>query len=67
LIRNSINDSNVLDENVQTLELEYIDWFCACANWTTQHDIKKYKDQGKLSDHCIFIEQLTQLLIYQIH
>lgn len=50
------NDSNVLDNNIQVLELEYVDWFCACANWATEEDIKKYKDTGKLSNHCIFIE-----------
>lgn len=47
--------NNTLDGKVQKLELEYIVWGCACANWITPKDYKKYEDSG-LSQHCIFIE-----------
>ena len=52
----TFKDSNYLDPNIQTLELEYIDWSCACANWAVENDIDKYKDTGKLSEHCVFSE-----------
>jgi hypothetical protein len=35
--------------------LDYIAWGCACANWVTPADFKKYQDH-KLAEHCIFIE-----------
>ncbi len=51
-----ISDStNTLTGKTETLELEYIDWSCACANWITIVDKKKYKDSG-LVKHSIFIE-----------
>jgi hypothetical protein len=45
-----------LENKVQTLDLHYISWGCACANWTTSIDIHKYQDTGNLSEHCNFIE-----------
>ena len=51
-----ISDStNILEKKVQQLELEYIAWGCACANWITTADRIKYQDSG-LIKHCIFIE-----------
>ena len=51
-----ISDStNTLTGKTETLELEYIDWSCACANWITNEDYKKYNDSG-LAKHTIFIE-----------
>ena len=51
-----ISDStNTLTGKIETLELVYIDWFCACANWITIEDKKKYEDSG-LAMHAIFIE-----------
>jgi hypothetical protein len=51
-----ISDStNILERKVQRLELEYIVWGCACANWITPADRIKYDTNG-LADHCIFIE-----------
>ena len=47
--------TNTLEKKVQKLELEYILWGCACANWVTLSDYKKYSDSG-LATHCIFIE-----------
>ena len=51
-----------LESNEQTLRLEYMSWFCSCANWATPSDLAKYKDTGKLSDHCIFIEPANSSL-----
>jgi hypothetical protein len=51
-----ISDSgNILEKKVQKLELEYILWGCACANWITPADRIKYDTSG-LSEHCIFTE-----------
>jgi hypothetical protein len=48
--------SNKLEEKEQTIELGYISWACACANWATPEDMVTYQDTGKLSEHCLFIE-----------
>jgi hypothetical protein len=47
---------SALENKTQTITLEYIVWGCACANWITKADLKKYEAAGSLSDHCIFIE-----------
>lgn len=50
-----ISDStNTLRGKAENLELEYIVWGCACANWVTPADFEKYQDS--LEEHCIFIE-----------
>lgn len=46
--------TNTLNGKTETLKLNYIVWGCACANWITPDDFKKY--QNDHSDHCIFIE-----------
>lgn len=54
--RKDISDpTNTLNGKTETLELDYIVWGCACANWVTPSDFKKYQN-NKLADHCIFIE-----------
>jgi hypothetical protein len=54
--RKDISDpTNTLSGKTETLELDYIVWGCACANWATPSDFKKYQD-NKLAEHCIFIE-----------
>lgn len=46
---------NILDTKTETLELEYIVFGCACANWIKKEDLKK--DNGKLiMEHYFFIE-----------
>ena len=51
-----ISDStNILEPKIERLELEYILWGCACANWITPADRIKYDTNG-LAEHCIFIE-----------
>jgi hypothetical protein len=51
-----ISDStNTLTGKTENLELEYIVWGCACANWVTPTDFAKYEN-NKLAEHCIFIE-----------
>lgn len=47
--------TNTLTGNTENLELEYIVWGCACANWVTPTDYAKYQ-YDKLIEHCIFIE-----------
>jgi hypothetical protein len=47
--------TNTLTGKTETLELRYIAWGCACANWVTPEDLKKYNDNG-LDKHSIFIE-----------
>lgn len=47
--------SNVLSGKTQSLELHYIVWGCACANWVTPENLEKYKDLN-LDEYCIFIE-----------
>ena len=38
-------------------------WACECANWATVEDINKYKDTGKLSEQCYFIEPADKSII----
>jgi hypothetical protein len=62
-----ISDStNTLTEKIENLELEYIVWGCACANWITPTDLDKYQD-NKLADHCIFIEAANDSLELPIY
>jgi hypothetical protein len=59
-----ISDStNILEPKIQRLELEYIAWGCACANWITPTDRIKYDTNG-LADHCIFIEPADNTLVF---
>ncbi len=58
-----ISDStNILETKIERLELEYILWGCACANWITPADRIKY-DINSLADHCIFIEPADSTLL----
>jgi hypothetical protein len=50
-----LQDLFFLTDKQQTLQLNYIVWGCACANWITPADAAKYKDDS-LAEHCIFIE-----------
>lgn len=49
------NPTNTLTGKTETIELYYIAWACACANWATSADLAKYQDNG-LEHHSIFIE-----------
>ena len=51
--------TNTLNGKTEILKLNYIVWGCACANWVTPADFKKYEDD-KLVEHCIFIEPAHQ-------
>lgn len=53
--------TNTLTGKTENLELEYIVWGCACANWVTPTDFHKYQD-NKLAEHCIFIEPANDSL-----
>jgi hypothetical protein len=49
-----LNDTtNTLTGKTETLELNYIVWGCACANWITDAD---YERDSGIAEHCIFIE-----------
>ena len=52
-----------LEDTIRSLDLEYIAWACACANWATPSDIDRYNDSGKLEDHSIFVEPADSTLI----
>lgn len=58
--------TNTLTGKVEDLELEYIVWGCACANWVTVADWKIYADSG-LEEHCIFIEPADSSLELPIY
>ena len=51
-----------LEDKKQTLQLEFVAWSCACANWATPLDIDRYHDTGALADHCVFIESARKEL-----
>ncbi|MBS3913647.1 MAG: hypothetical protein KG003_04060 [Bacteroidetes bacterium] len=56
IYRKVISDSSNTLENVEKiLKLQYTLWGCACANWISFEDVRKYKDSG-FSKHHIFIE-----------
>lgn len=64
-ITNTVNDTtnalgksmNELDGITQKIELQYVDWVCACANWATLEDIRKANEKdSSLAKKCIFIE-----------
>jgi hypothetical protein len=52
-----------LEDSIRTLDLQYIQWACQCANWATSDDIRLYQDTGKLSEHTFFIEPASDNLI----
>jgi hypothetical protein len=47
--------NNTLTEKTETLQLYYIVWGCACANWVTPEDLEKFQDK-ELDKHAIFLE-----------
>lgn len=56
-----ISPDNALNGKTESLELSYIAWGCACANWVTTADYKIYEDDA-LAKHCIFIEPANSSL-----
>lgn len=62
-----ISDStNTLTGKTENLELDYIVWGCACANWVTPTDFDKYQ-YNKLAEHSIFIEPASDSLELPIY
>lgn len=63
------NPNNKLSGKKETLELVYIAWGCACANWITPENFEKHKNDD-LDKYCIFIEpenknlEIDQFLYY---
>ena len=64
LIFTSCSNKGGLEEQQETLELQYIAWACDCANWATKEDLEKYADNvdNQLANRCIFIEPAHELL-----
>jgi len=58
-IKDISDSTNTLNGKTERLELDYIVWGCACANWVTPTDFEKYQDD-KLAEHCIFIEPASK-------
>lgn len=50
------DSSNKLSGKIENLELRYIAWGCACANWVKSSELNEYETPEKLKEHCIFIE-----------
>jgi len=67
LIFSSCFVENKLEEKEQVLELEYIAWACACANWVTTEDRERYENDENsgdaLSNLTFFIEEANKSLI----
>jgi len=59
------SSTNTLTGKIESLELNYLVWGCACANWITDADYEKY--QGKIAEHCIFIEPANETLVFPIN
>jgi len=53
--------TNTLTGKIENLELNYIVWGCACANWITVTDYNQYQN-NQLEEHCIFIEPANDSL-----
>ncbi len=51
--------TNTLTGKIETLQLEYIAWGCACANWVKPSDFEKYQND-KLKFLFIFIEPASK-------
>ena len=49
------NPNNILESKIQTLELDYAVFGCACADWIKKEDLEKDKSTLNM-EHFIFIE-----------
>ena len=60
----NLDNKGGLEGKIQTLELTYIAWGCACANWATKEDLQKYSGNlgDSLAKRCVFIEPANQTL-----
>lgn len=56
------DDKGVLKDEILTLDLNYLNWACDCANWATQTDIHRYHDNkdDSLAIMSIFIEPASE-------
>ncbi|MFV0529982.1 MAG: carboxypeptidase-like regulatory domain-containing protein [Flavobacteriales bacterium] len=62
--RKDISDpTNKLSNKIETLELQYIVWGCACANWVETSKYAEYGKNGNLSKKTIFLEPENEELI----
>lgn len=60
------DSTNTLSDKIEELELEYVVWGCACANWISPEDRLKYEDSGEFEKHCIHIEAANPELEKQL-
>ena len=51
-----------LENTFNSIELEYVGFFCQCAQWITPDEYGSFKDTGHLSEHTIFIEPINKSL-----
>lgn len=56
------NPNNKLTGKIETLELQYIVWGCACANWVEIDKYEKFQKKGILGEKTIFIEPADKKL-----
>ena len=54
--------NNKLTGKIETLELQYVVWGCACANWVKVGKYEEYQNNGILSIKTIFIEPAEKKL-----
>lgn len=63
IYKQDISDpNNKLTGNVQTLELQYIIWGCACANWVETSVYEESEKNGTLAKKSIFLEPANKEL-----
>jgi hypothetical protein len=55
--------SNNLDGKIQTIKLEHIDVFCACADWIRPDDRAKSDHLESMDRYLIFIEPADKSLL----
>jgi len=58
------DDKGGLQEEVQSLQLNYVSWACPCANWVTYADLNKYYKNisDSLPTKGIFVEPASSSL-----
>jgi hypothetical protein len=49
-----------LKDTTITIELQYVGFFCQCAQWITADDYVRFKDSGNIQKRTIFIEPINE-------
>ena len=58
VLKDLSDPTNPLTGKTETLELTYVAWGCACANWVTLADLEK--DGGVVAAHCLYLEPASK-------